>query len=300
MLLVLALVGGFFCGFLSILIVAFFTLLERRVLGLGQERIGPIKVSVFGLFQPFSDVFKLVTNGFVFLLKASFVFLVFPLLGVILMLVFWTGEGNFLFGRSSFLFFCWVLSFSALGGVILLFSGWSGDSVYRVLGGIRALVQFVSYEIINSFLWFFLFFLCGSYRVFFCYDLKGWCWFLFFCFLLFFLSIIAERQRAPFDFAEGERELVRGFNVEYSAVLFAMIFLSEYGILLFFCWVIRICFFGGLILSTSLCVFLGTLAVIFRGRFPRFRFDMLQEFAWKTLLPLSILFFRFLLFFIVF
>lgn len=103
---------------------------------------------------------------------------------------------------------------------------------------------------------------------------------------VFIFAILAESQRAPFDFAEGERELVRGFNVEYSSVLFSVIFLTEYGVLLFFCWVFRGVFFGifVLVFGVWLCFFV----VVIRGSLPRFRFDFLQIMAWKLLLPASV------------
>ena len=104
---------------------------------------------------------------------------------------------------------------------------------------------------------------------------------------VFLLVVCAEGQRAPFDFAEGERELVRGFNVEYSSFVFAVIFLTEYGMLLFFCWVFSFLFFWGSLVSLGLGLFISGLLVVFRGRFPRFRFDLLQFFSWCVVLPFS-------------
>ena len=161
------------------------------------------------------------------------------------------------------------------------------------MGGARALIQFLSYEISASFAWFLMFSFFASFSVFALLH-SSFVLFLFFFFVLFVftVSIVAETQRAPFDFAEGERELVRGFNVEYSSFLFAIIFLTEYGILLFFSWVAAMVFVGVNILTSVFFAMLwGSAVVAIRGSFPRFRFDFLQLFIWKVLLPVSIVFF---------
>ena len=270
--------------------VAFFTLLERKVLGIGQERFGPNKVNIVGLIQPFSDVIKLISKELAVSVKACFFFLFFPLFGVGIILSFWSGRGTFLLVGDFFFFLCLVLAFASVSGLSLLFAGWRGDSVYRFLGGVRALVQFISYEIVGSFLWFLWVFFLGSYFIFDSLENGFFSW-VFFRLLAFFslAVLVAERQRAPFDFAEGERELVSGFNVEYSSTFFAMIFLTEYGFLLFFCLIFGILGFGFWLFCIFTGLILAFFVVIMRGGMPRLRFDILQFFVWKLLLPTSIL-----------
>jgi len=213
------------------------------------------------------------------------------------MLLFWGASSFFLFSSFGLFYFCFIVCIGSVRGIVVLFSGWIGSSAYSVLGGIRALVQFVSYEVSISFLWFFLFFYIGGFSIFRERQTDFSISFFFFIVaFFFFLQITAETQRAPFDFAEGERELVRGFNIEFSSVLFAIIFLTEYGILLFFGWCFSYFFLS--FLSFFLLGFwaglVGVFVVILRGSFPRLRFDLLQSFSWKFVLPFSILFFGFM------
>jgi len=279
-------------SFMGMLCVAFVTLLERKILGIGQERTGPVKWSLFGMLQPFIDVFKLLSKFFMFPVKSSFLFLSFPLFGVSLMLVFWSGLLSDLLRSSSSFFFVFILCITRVAGLVLLVSGWRSVSAYSSLGGIRALIQFLSYEISSSFLWFSLFSLSGWYLGFSLSEFSG-LWVLLFTLVgfLFLLTVVAERQRAPFDFAEGESELVSGFNTEYSSLLFAIIFLSEYGLLLFFSWLLSLLFFSSVSLVVLfMSVHVAGFIILVRGSYPRLRFDLLQFVAWKALLPVSMVF----------
>lgn len=197
----------------------------------------------------------------------------------------------------SFLFFSWNLRWGffflivflglSVYGVIL--SGWGGSSKYRTLGAMRAAAQTISYEIVLSLILIILIIFSQNLNF-------GNFSFKFFLFSPFFFlwifSIWAECNRAPFDFAEGERELVSGFNTEYSSVLFSILFISEYGIILFFS------FFSNFIWSPSFVIsfFLIFLFILRRARLPRFKYNFLIELAWNKLLPflLVCLFFPFL------
>jgi NADH-quinone oxidoreductase subunit H len=184
---------------------------------------------------------------------------------------------------SGQLSFCAVICFSSVLGLGIIFSGWSSGSVYSVLGGVRGIVQFVSYEVVYSFLFFCLFLIRGGFFPFsFTLRFRGIGVMLFFgVFLLFVCASLAERQRSPFDFSEGERELVRGFNTEFSSFYFSMIFLTEYGILSFVLMIPVCCFLRGIrqLFVGLVLVMLGSFVIIVRGSLPRLRFDILQHLA---------------------
>nr|YP_010490395.1 NADH dehydrogenase subunit 1 [Ashinkailepas seepiophila]UWM12881.1 NADH dehydrogenase subunit 1 [Ashinkailepas seepiophila] len=274
--------------------VAFVTLLERKVLGYIQIRKGPSKVGLFGILQPFSDAVKLFTKeqtwSFVsnfFLYFFSPVFMFFMALFLWVLMPYSLGFFDFELG---FFFFLCVIS---LGVYPMMIAGWSSNSKYALLGSLRAVAQTISYEvslalILLSFmiflsdfsLYMFIEFQSSFYLIFFFYMLS----------LVWVVSCLAEMNRTPFDFAEGESELVSGFNVEYSAGGFALLFLGEYSMIILMSSVMVILFFGGdlnfmFFLKVGGLVFL---VLWFRGTFPRYRYDKLMNLAWKSILPFTL------------
>nr|UOU85018.1 NADH dehydrogenase subunit 1 [Ephemera danica] len=275
--------------------VAFLTLLERKVLGYIQIRKGPNKVGYWGIPQPFADAIKLFTKEQTYPVLSNYlpyyfspVFSLFLSLVIWLIMPYWIGLHNFSLGLLFF------LSCTSLGVYTVMVAGWASNSNYALLGGLRAVAQTISYEVSLALILLSFVFLIGSYCL---YDFNLYqdnCWFLFITFplaLAWFASCLAETNRTPFDFAEGESELVSGFNVEYSSGGFALIFMAEYASILFMSMLFSLIFLGSDIYSLMFFIKLGILAFGFiwvRGTLPRFRYDKLMYLAWKSFLPLSL------------
>lgn len=268
--------------------VAFFTLLERKILGYVHFRKGPTKVFYFGLFQPISDAVKLFSKSYLKGFKFQFyLFCVGPFLGLILMFVLWGAYASYFGNFGRFFSFLYVFGFMRLGVYFLLFCCWGSNSKYSLLGGYRRVSQTVSYEV--SLIFFVLCFvlLVNSYDVvrFFSYQvgfpLVSFRLILFFSWLFI---ILAERNRTPFDFSESESELVSGFNIEYGGGIFSLIFICEYGMILFLSFLTVGLFFGlsGFIVKLFL---IGVVFVWVRCCFPRYRYDLLIHRAWVVVLP---------------
>nr|YP_009740692.1 NADH dehydrogenase subunit 1 [Ergatettix dorsifera]QID03654.1 NADH dehydrogenase subunit 1 [Ergatettix dorsifera] len=292
-----------------LLSVAFLTLLERSVLGYIQIRKGPNSVGYLGILQPFGDAIKLFSSEQVLPYISNYVLYYFsPIFSLFLALLLWLLFPYITFFCSMDLGFLFMLCIMSLGVYGLMVAGWSSNSNYSLLGSLRSVAQTISYEVSLSLIMLSVFLLIGSYDVsfFFYYDV----WFVVFCFplfLCFYCSCLAETNRTPFDFAEGESELVSGFNVEYGAAGFALIFLAEYAMIIFMSFLIVLFFFGG---NYSSLIFFFKLTLIsfsflwVRGTLPRYRYDSLMYLAWKGFLPVSLnyLFFFFglsVLFFMV-
>nr|ASY97948.1 NADH dehydrogenase subunit 1 [Parasphendale agrionina] len=282
--------------------VAFFTLLERKVLGYVHLRKGPNKVGLMGILQPFSDAIKLFCKEHINPLTSNYLlYYVCPVFSLFLSLVLWmlmpymSGLFNFKLG----LFFFLVCT--SMGVYTVMLAGWSSNSNYALLGGLRAVAQTISYEVSLALILLSFVFLINSYSLLDFYYYQMGIWLFFFSMPLcniWFISCLAETNRSPFDFTEGESELVSGFNVEYGGGGFALIFLSEYSSILFMSMLMCIIFLGSNLNSFMFYVKLILIAFMFiwvRGTLPRYRYDKLMYLAWKSFLPLSLNFLFFYL-----
>nr|AFU50264.1 NADH dehydrogenase subunit 1 [Stenurella nigra] len=275
--------------------VAFLTLLERKVLGYIQIRKGPNKLGFLGLVQPFSDAIKLFSKEQTFPFMSNFnLYYISPLMNLFLALFLWMCMPFLSINLNFNLTFLFFLSVSSLSVYSVMLAGWSSNSNYSLLGSLRAVAQTISYEVsLSLILLSFLFLILGFNMI----DLKKFqefIWFIFFTLplsLMWIVSSLAETNRTPFDFAEGESELVSGFNVEYSSGGFAMIFLAEYASILFMSMLFVMLFLGGdlvLWMFFLKLTFLSFFWIWVRGTLPRFRYDKLMYLAWKMYLPISL------------
>nr|ASM41795.1 NADH dehydrogenase subunit 1 [Leptura arcuata]QVM79139.1 NADH dehydrogenase subunit 1 [Leptura annularis] len=275
--------------------VAFLTLLERKVLGYIQIRKGPNKLGFIGFVQPFSDAIKLFSKEQTFPFMSNFNLYYFsPLMNLFLSLFLWmclpflTMNFNF---SLSFLFFLCV---SSLSVYTVMLAGWSSNSNYSLLGSLRSVAQTISYEVSLSLILLSFLFLILSFNIIDMKKYQEYIWLVFLMIplcLMWLVSSLAETNRTPFDFAEGESELVSGFNVEYSSGGFAMIFLAEYSSILFMSMMCVVLFLGGdfiLWFFFLKLVFLSFFWIWVRGTLPRFRYDKLMYLAWKMYLPISL------------
>nr|AVJ52664.1 NADH dehydrogenase subunit 1 [Microporus nigrita] len=284
--------------------VAFVTLLERKVLGYIQLRKGPNKVGFMGLLQPFSDGLKLFFKAQTYPFKSNYlIYYLVPVFMMMLSFIMWVLI-PFLVNIYSFDYgFLFLMCCLGMGVYGVLFAGWSSNSNYAMLGGMRSVAQTISYEVSMSLIMIcIVIFTFGFNFIHFMHYQKG-IWFIFFSFPIFFCwlsSCLAETNRAPFDFAEGESELVSGFNVEYSSGGFAFIFLSEYMNIIFLSMLTVVMFLGCDLLS--IMFFLKISLIVFwfiwvRGSLPRFRYDKLMYLTWKLFLPLTL---NYLIFYMMF
>lgn len=263
----------YYVGFLIIIIfilqsIAFLTLLERHFLGGSQCRVGPNKVGYSGVFQALFDGLKLLKKEqLLFFFSSWLSFLFIPVCAFVLMIFFWFTLPYFFvflsFEYSGIFLFCLM----GVSVYFVMLSGLFSGSKYSFIGGVRACAQRYSYEIAFSI--YLLVFLLFNKRFCLCFR---FCLFFFFCFLPFFCLVLIDLYRAPFDFSECESELVSGFNVEYSGVGFAILFLGEYGNLLYFSCLTSRLFFD---MRFFFFYFIVCLIVFSRSAYPRIRFDLL-------------------------
>nr|QEE94358.1 NADH dehydrogenase subunit 1 [Ochlerotatus vigilax] len=300
--LLLSLIGSLLLVICVMVGVAFLTLLERKVLGYIQIRKGPNKVGFMGLLQPFSDAVKLFTKEQTYPLLSNYIFYYFsPIFSLFLSLLIWMCMPYLIKLYSFNLGVLFFLCITSLGVYTVMVAGWSSNSNYALLGGLRAVAQTISYEVSLALILLSFIFLIGNYNFLNFYLYQKYMWFIVFCFplaLVWFASCLAETNRTPFDFAEGESELVSGFNVEYSSGGFALIFLAEYSSILFMSMLFSVIFLGSDIYSIMFFLKLTIISFLFiwvRGTLPRFRYDKLMYLAWKSFLPMSL---NYLFFFI--
>nr|QXU57690.1 NADH dehydrogenase subunit 1 [Cherax cairnsensis] len=282
--------------------VAFVTLLERKILGYIQIRKGPNKLGILGLLQPFSDAVKLFMKEQSVPMMSNFLpYYLSPVFSLFIALILWSVipyELGLVSFDMSMLFFLCCLS---LGVYPLMGAGWSSNCKYSLLGSLRAVAQTISYEVSLALILLSYIFLTGgfSFSELSLYQ-EGGLWFFWLTIPLSVVwlgSCLAEMNRTPFDFAEGESELVSGFNTEYSSGGFVLIFMAEYVSILFMSGVSTLLFLGGSVSSLSFYFKLVMMSFLFiwvRGTLPRLRYDKLMYMAWKSFLPLSL---NFLIFF---
>nr|YP_010264231.1 NADH dehydrogenase subunit 1 [Ophrygonius sp.]UFK32148.1 NADH dehydrogenase subunit 1 [Ophrygonius sp.]UIN24743.1 NADH dehydrogenase subunit 1 [Ophrygonius sp.] len=299
----ISLIIEIFCMILGVLVsVAYLTLLERKVLGYIQLRLGPNKVGFMGLVQPFSDAIKLFSKEQVYLyLSNIYIYMMVPIFGLFITLFLWLVIPYFSMLLSFNLGILFFICLSSLSVYLIMIAGWASNSNYSLLGALRAIAQSVSYEVSM-----FLILLCMLIFVlslnlvdFMIYQ--EYSWFLFIYFPLVFmwlLTSLAETNRTPFDFAEGESELVSGFNIEYSSGGFAFLFLAEYSSILFMSMMSSLFFLGGNFIEFMFyfkMVLFCFLWLWFRGTLPRYRYDKLMSLCWKGFLPMILNLFMFYL-----
>jgi NADH-quinone oxidoreductase subunit H len=291
-----------------LLAVAFLTLAERKVLAAMQRRKGPNVVGFLGILQPLADGVKLIFKETVFpSLSNKFIFVLAPLLTFFLALVGWAvlplGEGVVLADLNLGLLFIFAVSSLGVYGIIL--AGWASNSRYAFLGALRSAAQMVSYEVSIGLILINILLCAGSLNFTKIVMFQNYVWFVvpfFPLFLMFFVSALAETNRPPFDLPEAEAELVSGYNVEYSAVGFALFFIGEYAniilmssltVILFlggwnFLGIFPFFFFPSIFMFSFKLLFILFLFIWIRAAFPRYRYDQLMRLGWKVFLPLSL------------
>lgn len=266
-----------------------------------QRRRGPAVVGAWGVLQPFADGLKLVLKEIILPSKSNYIlFIVSPGLVLFLSFVSWCaypfGLHSILVNiEYSLLFFLTVSSLSVYG---ILLAGWSSNSKYALLGGIRSIAQMIAYEITISLIILPVIAFSGSCSVIVIVLEQNTVWYIcpFFPIgIIFFIAILAETNRTPFDLAEAEAELVAGYNIEYSGMVFASFFLAEYANILLMSGLFVLLFLGGWSFGTYFSaitislkiVFIAFLFIFVRSNVPRYRFDQLMTIGWKVFLPLT-------------
>ena len=286
-----------------ILIIALMTLLERKLLGSIQRRQGPNKVGIWGLLQPIADALKLIFKETLIPGIANiYLFISSPILLFTISLINWV-----LIPLDYGIVYCdtnlgllIVNAIASTGVFWIIISGWASNSKYALLGAVRAGAQMISYEVSLSIVLLILCIFPGTLNITTIIEIQYFCdWFIFWFlpeFILFFILALAETNRVPFDLPEAESELVSGYNVEYSSIMFAFFFLAEYSSILIMCTLIVIFFLGGfyLFIFSSWVIFfikfnlIIYLFILIRGTVPRYRYDQLMNLGWKILLPLAL------------
>ena len=287
--------------------VAYFTLAERKILGAIQRRRGPNVVGAYGLLQPLSDGFKLLVKETVLPSSANkLIFIMSPMLTFVISLMGWAviPYDKYSILAEMNIGILYLFAMSSLGVYGIIMSGWSSNSKYAFLGALRSTAQMVSYEVSIGFIMITIVVCCGSFNLQQIIEYQKNVWFVipfFPLFLMFFTSALAETNRHPFDLPEAEAELVSGYNVEYSAMGFALFSLGEYANMLMMSSINVVLFFGGWLppfaflgfipgsfwFGLKICFFV-ILFVWMRAALPRYRYDQLMGLGWKVFLPISL------------
>ncbi|MGA1566859.1 MAG: NADH-quinone oxidoreductase subunit NuoH [Methylophilaceae bacterium] len=299
-----------FCIVIPVMIsVAYLTYFERRVIGFMQSRIGPNRVGFFGLLQPIADALKLLFKEIILPEKSNnFLFFLAPLLSIAPALAAWAvipfDFEMVLADINAGLLYVLAMTSIAVYGVII--AGWASNSKYAFLGSLRSAAQIVSYEIAMGFTLVGVLMCANSLNL---GEIvmaqqggisQWYCWPLFPLFIIYFISAVAETNRAPFDVAEGESEIVAGFHVEYSGMAFALFFLAEYANMILVSILAVIMFLGGWMSPFSFMpdgifwllakvVFVLFFFLWFRATFPRYRYDQIMRLGWKVFIPLTLI-----------
>ena len=289
--------------------VAYLTLAERKVMAAMQMRRGPNVVGPFGLLQPFADALKMLTKETIVPTGANrILFLIAPLLTMTLAMLAWAvipvTYGWAVADINVGILYLFAISSLGVYGIVI--AGWASNSKYAFLGALRSAAQMVSYEVSMGFVMVTVLLCAGSLNLTDIVMAQERIWFfipLFPMFIVFFISTLAETNRAPFDLPEGESEIVGGFHVEYGAMTFGLFFLGEYANMILMSAMTTILFLGGWLSPIPLPPFtwipgpiwfiLKICLVLFmfiwvRATFPRFRYDQLMRLGWKVFLPLSL------------
>jgi NADH-quinone oxidoreductase subunit H len=298
-------------------VVAYLTLAERKLIGYIQARIGPNRVGPIGLLQPIADVVKLLTKEIILPSAANrYLFIMAPVLTIAPALAAWAvipfDQGIVLANINAGVLYLFAIASMSVYGVLI--AGWATNSKYALLGALRACAQTISYEIAMGFSLVGVLLASGSMNlstIVFKQQGGFWHWYLWPLlplFFIYFISGVAETNRAPFDLAEGESEIVAGFHVEYSGVTFALFFLAEYISMILVSTIVSLLFLGGWLspfqnipvldnlfawvpgifwLLLKICIFLF-IYIWLRATFPRYRYDQLMRLGWKVFIPVTL------------
>ncbi len=292
--------------------VAYFTLAERKILGAIQRRRGPNVIGLYGLLQPLSDGFKLFVKETILPSNANkFIFILAPIITFVISLMGWSiiPFGKYAVFADIDLGVLYLFAVSSLGVYGIIMSGWASNSKYAFLGALRSTAQMISYEVSIGFIISIVVLCVGSFNLTMIIESQESIWFVipfFPLFLMFFISALAETNRHPFDLPEAEAELVSGYNVEYSAMGFALFSLGEYSNMLLMSALTVILFFGGwnapvfflafifssFWFSIKICFFV-ILFIWVRAALPRYRYDQLMSLGWTVFLPITLAYLMF-------